>query len=97
MAQRYLAQPVGFWLHKTHMPSAKHRAALVTILIAALAIVQSGGAAGGSAAALPQSSAGPPFDLSDRAFILCWHTFLGKKSLNTDFSLEELAAQKADA
>ena len=93
MAQRYLAQPVGFWLHKTHMPSAKHRAALVTILIAALAIGQSGGAAGGSAAALPQSSAGPPFDLSDRAFILCWHTFLGKKSLNTDFSLEELAAQ----
>lgn len=35
----------------------------------------------------------PSFDLSDRAFILCWHSFLGKKNLNTDFSLEELAAQ----
>jgi peptidoglycan/xylan/chitin deacetylase (PgdA/CDA1 family) len=46
----------------------------------------------GVAAALPQPE-GPPFDLADRAFILCWHTFLGKDSLNTDFSLEELAAQ----
>jgi peptidoglycan/xylan/chitin deacetylase (PgdA/CDA1 family) len=34
-----------------------------------------------------------PFDHSDRAFVLCWHTFLGRKDLNTDFSLEELAAQ----
>jgi peptidoglycan/xylan/chitin deacetylase (PgdA/CDA1 family) len=34
-----------------------------------------------------------PFDLADRAFILCWHSFLGRKDLNTDFSLAELAAQ----
>ena len=46
----------------------------------------------GAAAALPQPK-GPPFDLANRAFILCWHTFLGKDSLNTDFSLGELAAQ----
>jgi peptidoglycan/xylan/chitin deacetylase (PgdA/CDA1 family) len=51
-------------------------------------------------AALPPSGVGGPspfvqsgFDLADRAFVLCWHTFLGKKNLNTDFSLEELAAQ----
>jgi hypothetical protein len=34
-----------------------------------------------------------PFDLADRAFILCWHTFLGKQELNTDFTLVELASQ----
>jgi peptidoglycan/xylan/chitin deacetylase (PgdA/CDA1 family) len=44
------------------------------------------------AASLPRPEA-PPFDLADRAFILCWHSFLGEKSLKTDFSLEELAAQ----
>jgi peptidoglycan/xylan/chitin deacetylase (PgdA/CDA1 family) len=46
----------------------------------------------GAAEALPQQE-GSSFDLQDRAFILCWHSFLGKQSLNTDFSLEELAAQ----
>jgi peptidoglycan/xylan/chitin deacetylase (PgdA/CDA1 family) len=45
-----------------------------------------------SIAALPQPEE-PPFALSNRAFILCWHSFLGKDSLNTDFSLDELAAQ----
>ena len=38
-----------------------------------------------------------PFDVADRAFVLCWHTFLGKKSLNTDFSLAELAALRLPA
>jgi peptidoglycan/xylan/chitin deacetylase (PgdA/CDA1 family) len=56
----------------------------------------------GAASALPPPNASSsaslsrearPFDLSDRAFILCWHTFLGRKDLNTDFSLDELAAQ----
>lgn len=46
----------------------------------------------GAASALPPPQAAP-FDLRDRAFILCWHSFLGKRALNTDFSLEELAAQ----
>lgn len=32
-------------------------------------------------------------DTRDRAFVLCWHTFLGKPSLDTDFSLAELASQ----
>lgn len=45
------------------------------------------------ASALPPGEAGPAFDLYDRAFVLCWHSFLGKKSLNTDFSLAELGAQ----
>jgi peptidoglycan/xylan/chitin deacetylase (PgdA/CDA1 family) len=31
--------------------------------------------------------------LRDRAFVLCWHTFLGEKTLDTDFSTDELAAQ----
>jgi peptidoglycan/xylan/chitin deacetylase (PgdA/CDA1 family) len=31
--------------------------------------------------------------LRDRAIVLCWHTFLGDKTLDTDFSIEELAAQ----
>jgi peptidoglycan/xylan/chitin deacetylase (PgdA/CDA1 family) len=48
---------------------------------------------GGRAAALPPSEIGRPFDLIDRAFILCWHTFLGVKTLNTDFALTEVAAQ----
>ncbi|MGO8693009.1 MAG: polysaccharide deacetylase family protein [Rectinemataceae bacterium] len=33
------------------------------------------------------------FDFEDRAFILCWHTFLGKESIPTDFTLAEFAAQ----
>jgi hypothetical protein len=35
----------------------------------------------------------PAYDLEDRAFILCWHTFLGNPSIPTDFSLDELARQ----
>jgi len=31
--------------------------------------------------------------LADRAFILCWHSFLGRSDIPTDFSLEELGAQ----
>lgn len=46
---------------------------------------------------LPLPSAGSPasgdFDVEDRAIILCWHTFLGKESIPTDFSLAELASQ----
>ncbi len=64
----------------------------VSILAAALAACLAGVQAGGSCAALPQPQI-KPFDLADRAFILCWHSFLGKRALNTDFSLEELAAQ----
>jgi len=75
------------------MPRGTHKRALATLLSVVLAAGLSGGLAGGSEAALPQSSGGPPFDLADRAFILCWHSFLGKNSLNTDFSLDELAAQ----
>jgi peptidoglycan/xylan/chitin deacetylase (PgdA/CDA1 family) len=44
------------------------------------------------ASALPRSEE-PPFELGNRAFVLCWHSFLGQRSLNTDFSLQELAAQ----
>jgi len=38
----------------------------------------------------PESRA---FDFQDRAFILCWHTFLGKESIPTDFTTAEMAAQ----
>lgn len=31
--------------------------------------------------------------LRDRAFVLCWHSFLGEKTVDTDFSTDELAAQ----
>lgn len=31
--------------------------------------------------------------LTDRAFILCWHSFLGRSDLDTDFSMVELGAQ----
>jgi peptidoglycan/xylan/chitin deacetylase (PgdA/CDA1 family) len=31
--------------------------------------------------------------LRDRALVLCWHTFLGDPSLDTDFSIAELGAQ----
>jgi|GEM_PF-1124623 len=34
-----------------------------------------------------------PISLRDRAFVLCWHSFLGAQSLDTDFSTDELAAQ----
>lgn len=44
-------------------------------------------------AALPTAELPRPFDLGDRAFILCWHSFLSSKSLNTDFSPDEVAAQ----
>jgi peptidoglycan/xylan/chitin deacetylase (PgdA/CDA1 family) len=44
---------------------------------------------GGINGAAPLSTA----SLRDRAFVLCWHTFLGDKTLDTDFSIEELAAQ----
>ena len=53
---------------------------------------------GGSLVALefgPQPFNPPirPSDLSNRAVLLCWHTFLGLDSIDTDFSLNELAAQ----
>jgi len=63
-------------------PRLARSATLALILLLAFAA---------EAAALPQVER--PFDLTDRAFILCWHTFLGKKNLQTDFSLDELAAQ----
>jgi peptidoglycan/xylan/chitin deacetylase (PgdA/CDA1 family) len=31
--------------------------------------------------------------LADRAFLLCWHSFLGRADISTDFSLAELGAQ----
>jgi peptidoglycan/xylan/chitin deacetylase (PgdA/CDA1 family) len=64
------------------------------ILLASLLSAALAGFAGLQAAsALPAAEVPKPFDLGDRAFILCWHSFLGAKSLNTDFSLDELAAQ----
>jgi Predicted xylanase/chitin deacetylase len=76
------------------MPRRSFRTTLVFLCLALIAA---------SASALPPSKAAltsaglaeaaRPFDLRDRAFILCWHTFLGKKSLNTDFSIDELNAQ----
>lgn len=78
------------------MLPAKHRKILCALLCCALAPfmaaalpppVEAGGE-NGAAALLAE-----PFNLRDRAFMLCWHTFLGKKELNTDFSLAELAAQ----
>jgi peptidoglycan/xylan/chitin deacetylase (PgdA/CDA1 family) len=44
-------------------------------------------------AAAGTESRSSAFDFEDRAFILCWHTFLGKESIPTDFSLAEFAAQ----
>ena len=38
-----------------------------------------------------------PSALSNRAILLCWHTFLGQPSFDTDFSLEELAAPQLDS
>lgn len=32
-------------------------------------------------------------DTADRAFLLCWHTFLGKPDIPTDFSIDELSRQ----
>ena len=32
-------------------------------------------------------------DLADRAFVLCWHSFLGQADIPTDFSLAELGSQ----
>jgi len=58
---------------------------VLLVLLAALS--------GTGAAALPAAENGRPFNLGDRAFILCWHSFLGAKDLNTDFSLAELCAQ----
>jgi peptidoglycan/xylan/chitin deacetylase (PgdA/CDA1 family) len=62
---------------------------IATLLLSALA----GFVGAPRAAALPVSETAKPFDFSDRAFILCWHSFLGKKSLETDFALDELASQ----
>lgn len=62
--------------------------ALAPFMAAALPPPVEAGGENGAAALLAE-----PFNLRDRAFMLCWHTFLGKKELNTDFSLAELAAQ----
>ncbi|MGA2545382.1 MAG: polysaccharide deacetylase family protein [Rectinemataceae bacterium] len=71
------------------MPRGVRGLTIATILLSALA-----GLIGAStASALPVSESAKPFDFADRAFILCWHTFLGKKSLETDFALDELAGQ----
>jgi peptidoglycan/xylan/chitin deacetylase (PgdA/CDA1 family) len=35
-------------------------------------------------------------DLENRALVLCWHTFLGKPSVYTDFSLAEFGSQLDD-
>jgi len=35
-------------------------------------------------------------DLRDRAFVLCWHTFLGRSDIATDFSPGELGKQLDD-
>jgi peptidoglycan/xylan/chitin deacetylase (PgdA/CDA1 family) len=71
------------------MPRVARSRAIIAVLFA-LVLGLSGG---GGALALPPAAAGRPLDLGDRAFVLCWHTFLGVKSLNTDFSLAEVEAQ----
>jgi Predicted xylanase/chitin deacetylase len=77
------------------MPRSKRiglcAAVLVTLSALPIAALPPPGALDGAGGIV--SSASPDFDLYDRAFLLCWHTFLGKKELNTDFSLAELAAQ----
>lgn len=88
------------------MPRGIRWTVFVTIFAFSFSACLEGGLAAGRAFALqPPGSAVPArgaegrtegalsFDLADRALILCWHSFLGKKSLNTDFSLDELAAQ----
>jgi peptidoglycan/xylan/chitin deacetylase (PgdA/CDA1 family) len=57
------------------------------------ALFLAGAIAEGRAAALPEADAPKPLDFRDRAFILCWHSFLGKKELDTDFGLDEVGAQ----
>jgi peptidoglycan/xylan/chitin deacetylase (PgdA/CDA1 family) len=59
-----------------------------------------GWASGGDQAPLPLFSAQPlPLPavpasaLRNRGLVLCWHTFLGKPGISTDFSLAELGAQ----
>jgi peptidoglycan/xylan/chitin deacetylase (PgdA/CDA1 family) len=47
---------------------------------------------GGEDGPAPAPAAGR---LGDRALVLCWHSFLGDPSLETDFSLGELKAQLA--
>lgn len=69
------------------------RRARASTLALALTAALSGPLAGGAASALPSAEIAKPFDLTNRAFVLCWHSFLGKKELSTDFSLDELAAQ----
>ncbi len=84
-----LRRPSIFRYIEWPMVRSPRTIAFATLLVVAL----SGGFFGGIASALPVTEVARPFDLSDRAFILCWHSFLGKKSLNTDFSLDEVAAQ----
>ncbi|MDA8426570.1 MAG: polysaccharide deacetylase family protein [Treponema sp.] len=43
--------------------------------------------------AVGSRTAVPALDFYDRAVVLCWHTFLGKESIPTDFSVPEFAAQ----
>jgi peptidoglycan/xylan/chitin deacetylase (PgdA/CDA1 family) len=88
------------------MPRGIRWTLLVTMFLFSFSAFLEGALAGGRASALPPPGLLVPagsvetraedsltFDLADRALILCWHSFLGKKSLNTDFSLDELAAQ----
>jgi peptidoglycan/xylan/chitin deacetylase (PgdA/CDA1 family) len=70
------------------MPRPASRTAVAALLAVALAALLDG-----RAAALPVTEIARPFNLTDRAFVLCWHSFLGTKTLNTDFSLGEVAAQ----
>jgi peptidoglycan/xylan/chitin deacetylase (PgdA/CDA1 family) len=74
------------------MPSRSFRAALALLCLELFAAFASA-LPPAKATATGLSDTARPFDLRDRAFILCWHTFLGKKSLSTDFSIDELGAQ----
>src|SRR5512137_1858037 len=65
-----------FPIHTMAMPRRARTPEVVAFLVAALA-----GLLGAPAAALPASETAKPFDLADRAFILCWHSFLGQKNL----------------
>jgi peptidoglycan/xylan/chitin deacetylase (PgdA/CDA1 family) len=84
-----LREAADFSYIEWHMPRRVRLAAIAALMIAFL----SGPGPREALHALPAAQGPKPFDVADRAFILCWHSFLGKSELNTDFSLAELEGQ----
>jgi peptidoglycan/xylan/chitin deacetylase (PgdA/CDA1 family) len=91
----------AFFRYTRRVPNLPSRSSSRALVVCALACLVAGRATAlpPAASLLPQGPSAHaaeesrPFDLRDRAFILCWHTFLGRKDLSTDFSLGELASQ----